>query len=252
MMQLNRSRLSGSRLRCFEKEVFIESDKRRAWQFCAAISALLKEMRGATVLLTSFIVSAAVIPIIDAFITMSKSGTDQNLLALPFIDQSLRLKSILPPSPLSVSFFIALASCVIFWAFLKYTFFGRKIQVWGSAPRFAQYCGYSSSANTYVTLCASGALHAAAGFFAVCGTYYTCHKGFYSGMGWNALSASLLASSNPLALIVSSLVLSWLFTATDMVALTQGFGFDISGIIQGIVLFSIAIPVTINTIRGKK
>lgn len=126
------------------------------------------------------------------------------------------------------------------------------MQVWGSAPLFAKYCGYSSIENSFLSLSISGALHALTGFFAVAGTYYTCHKGFYSGMGWNALSAALIAQSNPLAIIPVSLVLSWLYTSADRVALTQGFGFDISGIIQGVVLFSIAIPFTIDSIHTEK
>ena len=68
-------------------------------------------------------------------------------------------------------------------------------------------------------------------------------------MGWNALSASLIVSSNPLALIPASLVLAWLYTSADRVALTQGFAFDIGGIVQGCVLFAIAIPFSIEKIK---
>ena len=88
--------------------------------------------------------------------------------------------------------------------------------------------------------------------FAVCGTYFTCHNGFYSGMGWNALSVALIASSNPLALIPTSLFLSWLYTSAGRVSLTQGFGFDISGIIQGAILFSVALNFAASKKSGLK
>ena len=213
----------------------------------AMISALLKELRGTEVLLTSFLASAAVIPLIDGFITGSSSyrqspNLTQNLLALPYISESFKLKQILSPSPLTVSFFAAIIFCLALWLFLRGTNSGRKLQVWGMAPEFALYSGYSSKKISYITLAVSGALHALTGFFAVCGTYYTCHKGFYSGMGWNALSASLIVSADPLLLIPSSLVLGWLYTSADFVGLTQGFSFDISGIVQGCVLMAIAIP----------
>ena len=103
-----------------------------------------------------------------------------------------------------------------------------------------------------LTLCAvtalalSGALHATTGFFAVTGCYYTCHKGFYMNMGWNALNVALLSGSNPLSVIPVSLLLAWIFTSASRVSLTQGFDFDIAGIVQGIILFS----VSLTYIRG--
>ena len=213
-----------------------------AGSIMALISAALKELRGARVLLTSFLVSAASIPLIDGLITSAKSSADTNMLALPYIAEAYRLPQLLAPSPLTISFFIALLVCVLLYGAMFHTVQGRKMQVWGKAPLFARYCGYSSAANTYLSLAVSGALHALTGFFAIAGTYYTCHKGFYANMGWNALNVALISASNPLAAIPTSLVLAWLFTSASRVSLTQGFSFDIAGIVQSVILFSIAIP----------
>ncbi len=206
----------------------------------AALSALLKELRGAAVLLTTFLVSAATLPVIDGLITVQNTNT--NMLALPYIADCYKLPHILPPSPLSISFFAAILIALGTWYVMFKTRYGRKMQLWGAAPEFARYCGYSSRENTYLTLCASGALHSLTGFFAVTGTYFTCHKGFYVNMGWNALNVALLSSSNPLAVIPTSLVLAWIFTSASRVSLTQGFDFDIAGIVQGVILFSVALP----------
>ena len=208
----------------------------------ALISAVLKEKRGAAVLLTTFLLSAASLPLLDGLIIASKAQSDQNLLALPYIGAQYRLPQLLPPSPFTLTFFAACALCVALWAFLRGTYAGRRLEIWGKAPQFARYCGFSSAIDTAAVLAASGALHALTGFFAVCGTYYTCHKDFYVNMGWNALSAALIVGAHPLALIPSALVLSWLYTSAGRVALTQGFAFDISGIVQGVVLFAIALP----------
>ena len=223
-----------------------------AGSIMALFSAVLYELRGALVLLTSFLLSAAVIPLIDGVIVSSNKATGSNLLATPFIGKQFQLQSLLPPSPCNISFFISILLCVAAFFFLYRTYAGRKMQVWGTAPLFARYCGYSRQLNTYGSLALSGCFHALTGFLAVVGTYYTCHKGFYSGMGWNALSAALISQSNPLVLIPVSFILSWLYTSADRVSLTQGFAFDISGIIQGIILFSIAIPFTVQKIRQAK
>ena len=215
----------------------------------AMLSAALRELRGARVLLTSFLVSAAVIPLIDGLITASKHSSQTNLLALPYIAEAYRLPQLLPPSPLSWSLAVALAVCAIAWAVVFRTRAGRELRLWGAAPVFATYCGYSARRNAFLTLAASGALHALTGFFAVCGTYHTCHKGFYANMGWNALNVALIARANPLAVMPVSLLLSWLFTSASRVSLTQGFGFDIAGIVQSVILFSIAIPFVVGMKR---
>ena len=197
------------------------------------LSALLWEKRGAQPLLTSFIISAAVIPLIDGFISASKNTSATNMLALPYISEVYRKPKI--------SLVLCPLFCIAARLFLYRTYSGRKMSLWGKAPEFASYCGFASSPYTYSSLAVSGALHALAGFTAVCMTYFTCHKGFYLGTGWNALSAALLSSGNPLMLIPSSLFLAWLYTFADRISLMNGFGFDIGGIIQGIVLFAISV-----------
>ncbi len=218
----------------------------------AQVSAFLKEKRGAEVLLTSFLLSAAFLPLIDGIITYINGKSNQNLIALPYIKDCFKFRRILQPSTLTMSFFFAAAVCAGLYIFFEHTFTGRKTLIWGKAPLFAQYCGYSSKANSYLTLGISGALHGLTGFIAVCGTYYTCHKGFYTGMGWDALSAALIVGANPLMLIPSSLVLAWLYTSADRIALTQGFNFDISGMVQGCILFAIAIPFAAGSLESAR
>lgn len=210
----------------------------------ALIAAVLKETRGAEVLLTSFLASAAVLPLIDGLLLslMKNNPESQHLIALPYIAERFRLPQLLAPSPFNASFFAACALCLLLWLFLRATTAGRHLLIWGKAPLFARTAGYSSVAASFGSLAVSGALHALTGFFAVTGTYYTCHKDFYVNMGWNALSAALIVSSHPLLLLPSSLVLAWLYTAAGRVGLTQGFAFDIAGIVQGVILFAVAIP----------
>ena len=60
-------------------------------------------------------------------------------------------------------------------------------------------------------------------------------------MGWNALSCALIANSNPAVIAPAGLVLSWLFTSANRVALNNNFGFDMSSLIQGVMLLCIAV-----------
>lgn len=205
------------------------------------VSALLRKFKKANILLTSFLISAAIIPCIDSLIAGSFRSQTGNLLATAFISPNVRFLQILRPSPLNVSFFAAPAVCILCYFIIFKTNAGRKLQIWGTAPEFARCCGYSETKALFFPLIFSGVMNGLTGAAAVCGTYYTCHTGFYSGMGWNALSCALIAQSNPLMLIPASLILSWLYTSTGRVSLMQGLPFDISSLIQGIILFCISI-----------
>ncbi len=220
--------------------------------FLTFISAILKQLKGAAVLLTTFLVSAAVIPILNALIAGPFRDTAGNLLATPAIATKFRFGQILPPSPLNFSFIFVLLLSIITWYIIKKTRCGRKLCIMGTAPEFSRYSGYSETKITYSALLVSGALHGIAGFLAVCGTYYKCHSGFYSGMGWNAFSTALIANAEPLLVIPSSLLLSWLYTSSSDVSLMQNFGFDIGTLIQGIVLFFISAKVIFGNLSNIK
>ena len=205
-------------------------------------SAALKLFRGADFLFTSFIASAAIIPFIDGLIAGPARSKTENLLATPFIAQKLRLAQLLPPSPLNVSFILALALCGLLWLLINRTAWGRQLTILGISPLFSEYSAFSRHRLTYTSAALSGGLHGLCGALAVMGTYYTCHSGFYSGSGWNAFSAALIAGANPLLLIPSSLFMGFITTYSNRFALYHNFGFDISSLIQAFILFIISFP----------
>lgn len=213
----------------------------------ALVPALLKYFRGTSELLTSFLVSAMTIPLIDSAISGRFRDSSRNLLATKPVPESLQLKSILEPSPLNISFFLALLFCCIIGIILYRTTKGKRFILCGAAPEFAHYAGFSVAKNSFLGMIFSGMCHGLSGFFAVLGTFYTCHSGFYVGMGWNALSCALIARSNPFAIIPVSLLLSWIFTAVDRTSMINGFTFDLEGLIQMAILFFISA----NFIRRK-
>ena len=206
------------------------------------ISAFLKITRKADFLFTTFITSAAIIPVIDGLIAGPARGHTGNLLATPFIPENTRLPSIMPPSPLNASFIFSLILCIVLFYIIYRTSWGRKVQILGISPSFAEYSGFSHNKLVYSSAIISGGLHGLCGATAVLGTYFTCHSGFYSGMGWNSFSAALIAGANPLLLIPSSLFMGFITTYSNKFALYNNFGFDISSLIQAVILFVISFP----------
>ncbi len=208
----------------------------------AALSAVFKILRNADFLFTSFIASAAIIPFIDGLISGPARSKTDNLLATAFIPEAVRLPSILEPSPLNASFIFAVALCAAVWFLLFRTGWGRQLCILGTSPEFSRFAGFACKKLTLSSALLSGALHGLTGAAAILGTYFTCHQGFYTGMGWNAFSAALIAGANPLALIPSSFLMGFMITNANRYALFHNFGFDMSGLLQAVILFGIAFP----------
>ena len=200
----------------------------------------LHKYKNADFLLTTFITSSALIPLIDGLIAGPFRTKTGNLLATPYLIQSYRFKSILKPSPLNASIFVAVILCIAAHFFFAKTRSGKRTNIYGISPSFAKYSGFNCIAMTFSSAALSGALHTMAGAVAVCGTYYTCHSSFYVSMGWNALSVAMLAGTKPLLLIPSSIFISLLMTYSGKLALYSNFDFDISTLIQAVILFAIS------------
>ena len=225
---------------------------------CAAalmtlVPAFLKQYRRVDVLLSSFLISAGVIPLIDAGIAGPFRGETNNLLATAFIPEKFVFPSILNPSRLNGTFFVAIVFCVFLFYVMTRTRLGQQLEVFGISPDFAVYSGFSDSKLTQVSVTVSGFLHGAAGFFCTAGTYATCHSGFYAGFGWNALSVALISQSNPLFIIPSSVILAGLTTGASQFSMMHNFGFDMGAMLQGVILFFIVFsPSVIRLIRRGK
>lgn len=217
----------------------------------ALIPALLKQFRKVDVLLSSFLLSAGMIPVIDYFITGPFRGETNNLLATEFIPKAFRFSSILKPSALNGSFFAALVFCFILFYVIYRTFFGQQLSVMGISPDFAVYSGYSISRLTIISVTVSGFFHGVAGFFFVAGTYFTCHSGFYAGFGWNALSVALISAGNPLFIIPAAILLAGLTTGASQFSMMHNFGFDMGAMLQGVILFVIVMTSAVFR-RGEK
>ena len=215
--------------------------------FCA----VCKIFRNINELLTSFLFSCALIPIIDFLIVDHFRDEKKSLLATPYISGNLRLKSILPPSVLNFSFFIAIAVVFLFYVYLYRTKKGYITRICGKAEEFALYCGFSVNREKLKGMFISAGCHGITGFFAVTGTYFTCYSGFYAGMGWNALSVALMAGSNPMLVLPSALIMSYMLVAADQSVLLNGGSFDTANLIQAAILIAISVRHFTNGRRKK-
>lgn len=206
----------------------------------ALVPAVLKTRLGASEILTSFLLSAAVLPVLDYLVAGPLRDPSGNLLATREIAPAFRLPSLLPPSRLNPSFVVACALAVAIAWFISRTRAGYRLRVSGTAPEFARFSGIRVGSVTAGAMAASGALHGLAGFCAIAGTWFVCHEGFSAGMGWTALAVALIAGRSPLVAIPAALLVAWLQSAADATALYSRMPVDVTAFIQAAIFLVIS------------
>lgn len=209
-----------------------------------AVCVALKVRRGISAILSTYIASAAVIPIVDSLITF-RFRASGNLLATDYI--SCPAPRILPPSPLSLLSLIAPVLCVLVGVYMQKTEGGKRLDIVGVSNDFAYYAGINASSVSSGALLFSSAMHGAAGFVMVAGTYRCCMQGMCSGTGWSALTVALIAlhsgakSKAAIHVIGASLLLSCVMALSSSFTLTHFVPFDVNGLGLGCAIALIAI-----------
>nr|WP_255949306.1 ABC transporter permease [Brucepastera parasyntrophica] len=126
---------------------------------------------------------------------------------------------------------------------MKKTGPGYRYRISGQAPEFARFTGLPVGRVTVAGMTLSGLFHGLTGFFAVTGTWYTCHQGFSAGMGWAALAIALIAKKNLLAVIPAAFLYTWFETASETAMLSTQFSFDAASLIQAFIFLFITMQI---------
>ena len=217
----------------------------------AALSGFCKAKWHTNELITSFLLSNALVLIVNYLVNGPFLDPSTNLQSTRKIAAHLRLPLILPPSNLSVSLLIALAVVVVVHVFLRHTKLGYEFRMAGANEIFARYGGINTRLNTVLAMFFSGALYGLAGALAVFGTYYGTVKEFSAGLGWNALAAALVAGFYPPALIPASLFFAWISSGARIAMQNSDITFEIAFIVQAVIFF-LATSVVLGRLFAKR
>ncbi|MCL1815184.1 MAG: ABC transporter permease [Treponema sp.] len=243
---LNKSSLSGTVML-----VLAAAAAMATGSIMGGISGLLRKKFGASELITSFLLAAALIPAGDHFISTVLRSPGVNLLATDKIASGRILAKLLLPSSLSVSIIIALFFTFLFHFFIHRTALGYRFRIAGAAPDLAGFAGIDAEKRLVPAMTLSGALSGMTGFFAVAGTYGMCYQGFSGGLGWNGIAIALIAGNEPLLLLPAVLIFGSIRAGSDTAMLQAGFGFETAAFIQAAVLLLAALPFGIRYLKGR-
>jgi simple sugar transport system permease protein len=203
----------------------------------AALSGMCKVRWNTNELITTFLVSNALILIINYLITGPFLDPETNLQSTRKIPAAFHLPQILPPSNLSAALIFAIVAVILVQLFMYRTRAGYEIRICGLNLMFAKYGGISVGWSMTLSMFLSGALYGAGGGMAVYGTYFSAMKEFSSGLGWNALAVALIARSRPSGVIPAAIFFAWIGAGARMAMQFSDVTFEIASIVQSVVFF---------------
>ena len=219
----------------------------------AAFSGFCKAKWNTTELITTFLVSCAVIHVVNYLVTGPFLDPETSLISTKKIAENMRLPLILKPSGLSIGIFIAFIFVFFTHIFLSGTRLGYEFRMAGNNEIFARYGGINTKLNTVLALFFSGCMYGLAGGIAVLGTHYSVIKEFSAGLGWNGLAVALIARFYPPAVIPAALFFAWLGSGARIAMQNTGLTVELASIAQAVILFLSTSLAIINVYkRGRK
>ncbi|WP_374001174.1 ABC transporter permease [Bdellovibrio bacteriovorus] len=145
-----------------------------------------------------------------------------------------------PDTPANASLIFAIVIAVLMWIFLWKTAWGFKLRAVGANPEAAHRSGISEKKVQIAAMTLAGAL---AGFVAlseVVGSAGQYRIGFSPDYGFIGIAVALMASNNPLGIIVSAFLMGALHKgASDLDLETSTITRDFSRIIQALVILGV-------------
>lgn len=152
---------------------------------------------------------------------------------------------------------IAVLTAVLVWFFLRYTTKGYEMRAVGFNNDASRFSGINVGANMVQAMFIAGALAAMGGALQVLGSnsFRISVLPSHEGYGWDGLSISLLAGSNPLGCILAALLFAALKYGSGSMQSEVGAPGEIINIIIGIIVFCIAIasvyPMLAETLKRR-
>ncbi len=167
--------------------------------------------------------------------------------ATPDVLPSAQLATIFPsPVRLHWGFFIALGLAVVVYWLLYKTTFGMEIRMVGANLRGARYAGISVNRTMAISMAISAALCGLGGSIHLLGVDHRMVRAFSPGYGFDAIALALLGNSNPVGVVLASLLFGFLRGGAARMQSVAGTPVEIIRIIQGLVIVFIAAPAIIR------
>jgi len=152
-------------------------------------------------------------------------------------------------SRVTVGLLLALAGAALLWLFLFRTRAGFAQQVGGLAPAAARYAGFSSRRALWLALLASGGAAGLAGALEVAGPLGQLTPHVPAGYGFAAIIVAFVGRLHPVGMVFSAVLMSLFYIGGELAQSRLGLPKAITGVFQGLLLFTLLACDTLVTHR---
>jgi simple sugar transport system permease protein len=183
--------------------------------FWAAIPGILKAKRGAheviTTIMMNFIALALTNYLVVRHFHMPETVHTPAIASSAHLVRFSRFCSWFAGSPLNVSIFLALLTCLVVYHILWKTSLGYELRAVGLNPAAAENGGINIARSTILAMLISGSLAGLAGINYVMGYKYYFEQGFagavgFGGLGFMGIAVALLGKNNPIGIVLAALL----------------------------------------------
>ncbi|MEY2769727.1 MAG: hypothetical protein RIQ38_146 [Pseudomonadota bacterium] len=206
----------------------------------AGITALLRDRFNANEILVSLML-VYVADMLLGFLVYGpwKDPAGYNFPQTRTFEAVTQIPRLMSGSRVSVGLLIALAGAVALWLFLFRTRAGFAQQVGGLAPDAARYAGFSSRRALWLALLVSGGAAGLAGALEVAGPIGQLTPYVPAGYGFAAIIVAYVGRLHPLGMVLSAVLMSMFYIGGEMAQSRLGLPKSITGVFQGLLLFSL-------------
>ncbi len=206
----------------------------------AGITALLRDKFNANEILVSLMLVYVAVQVLSYMVGgpwMDPKGF--NFPQTQTFEAATRIPRLFSGSRVSIGALLAVVGVLVVWVFLFRTRAGFAQQVGGLAPAAARYAGFSSRKALWMALLISGGAAGLAGALEVAGPIGQLTIYVPAGYGFAAIIVAFVGRLHPVGMVFSALLMSMFYIGGEMAQSRLGLTKSLTGVFQGLLLFSL-------------
>lgn len=172
--------------------------------------------------------------------------------ATELIKKSAELPRFSKLSQFNMSFIIALLVVAFAYYLFKRTVLGYEIKSIGENRNYAEANGMNTSLKIVIIMIISGMIGGIAGAGEILGVHHRFIANFSPGYGWDGMTIALLGKNNPIGVLVAAIFFGVLKSGGSTMELVAEVPRSLISILQGLIIFFLAVDFAISNPRLKK
>ncbi|MES2911611.1 MAG: ABC transporter permease [Pseudomonadota bacterium] len=206
----------------------------------AGITALLRDRFNANEILVSLMLVYVADMVLNYLVFGPwKDPNGYNFPQTKTFEAVTQIPRLMAGSRVNIGIILALIGVAGLWLFLFRTFAGFRHEVSGLAPAAARYAGFSSRRALWLALLTSGGAAGLAGALEVAGPIGQLTPYVPAGYGFAAIIVAFVGRLHPVGVVFSAILMSMFYIGGELAQSRLGMPKSITGVFQGLLLFSL-------------